>query len=412
MKNIDKTRPMSLEDDFPGFEEEFGLPNEPRQLTGVEFDRLLEFCASKGASDVTVQTEMPVYAYIEGRNLRITKRPLSASECDTLTNYMYGNNGTAKIRGGDEIDTRHMVTRRERNEAGSMVVKSRLGFRVNVTGCWSQGDENGLQITARTIKTLPPSLAERYVEPAIIEAMFPEQGLVLVCGPTGAGKTELLAGGIRAILEDPNSHKKVITYESPIEFVYDDIRRASAIISQHEIPRHLPSFARGIRNSLRRAPKVILVGETRDAETAQATIEASQTGHVVYSTVHSNSVANTLARLANLFPVNERMTKVFELAESFRLVVVQRLVRRADGKGRIALREYLVFDQAVRDQIRVATSLKEAEHMLAKLVEKKGQTMLMAAQKAFDAGQIGIEIMAVVEAESKSSLIEDLGMDF
>jgi defect-in-organelle-trafficking protein DotB len=235
MKNIDKTRPMSLEDDFPGFEEEFGLPNEPRQLTGVEFDRLLEFCASKGASDVTVQTEMPVYAYIEGRNLRITKRPLSASECDTLTNYMYGNNGTAKIRGGDEIDTRHMVTRRERNEAGSMVVKSRLGFRVNVTGCWSQGDENGLQITARTIKTLPPSLAERYVEPAIIEAMFPEQGLVLVCGPTGAGKTELLAGGIRAILEDPNSHKKVITYESPIEFVYDDIRRASAIISQHEI---------------------------------------------------------------------------------------------------------------------------------------------------------------------------------
>jgi defect-in-organelle-trafficking protein DotB len=412
IQNIDMVRPMRLDDEFPGFEAKYGLPAEPRQMTGAEFDNLLEHCAALNASDVTVQTDQPVYAYIEGRNLRITKRTLSANEVDGITNHIYGSNGTSQIRKGDEIDTRHMVVRRAPNAMGSMVVVSKFGFRVNITGCWSNGDENGVQITARAIKPLPPSLSELGIEEALLAGMKPEQGLVTICGPTGSGKSTLLAALMRLLIEEPDSHKKIITYESPIEYVYDDLPRASAIVSQHEIPRHLPSFARGVRNSLRRAPKVILVGETRDMETAQAAVEASQTGHVVYTTVHSNSVANTLSRIANLFLPSERMTKVFELAESFRLVVVQRLVRRADGQGRIALREFLVFDQAVRDQLRVATSLREAEHILTKLVERKGQTMLSAAQKAFDAGLISADAMAVVEHESKSSLIEDLGLDF
>jgi defect-in-organelle-trafficking protein DotB len=412
IQNIDMVRPMSLGDEFPGFEAQYGLLAEPRQMTGVEFDNMLEHCAKLNASDVTVQTDQPVYAYIEGRNLRITKRTLSANEVDGLTNHIYGSNGTSQIRKGDEIDTRHMVVRRAPNSMGSMVVVSKFGFRVNITGCWSNGDENGVQITARAIKPLPPSLSELGIEAALVAGMKPEQGLVAVCGPTGSGKSTLLAALMRQLIEEPDSHKKIITYESPIEYVYDDLPRASAIVSQHEIPRHLPSFARGVRNSLRRAPKVILVGETRDMETAQAAVEASQTGHVVYTTVHSNSVSNTLSRIANLFLPSERMTKVFELAESFRLVVVQRLVRRADGQGRIALREFLVFDQAVRDQLRIATSQREAEHILTKLVERKGQTMLSAAQKAFDAGLISADAMAVVEHESKSSLIEDLGLDF
>jgi defect-in-organelle-trafficking protein DotB len=157
---------------------------------------------------------------------------------------------------------------------------------------------------------------------------------------------------------------------------------------------------------------VILVGETRDMETAQASLEASQTGHVVYTTIHSNSVPNTLSRVANMFSPSERMTKVFELAESLRLVVVQRLVRRADGAGRIALREFLAFDQSVRDQLRMATSLREAEHLLAKIVERKGQTMLSCAQTAFDKGLISADQLVIIENEYKSNLIDDLGLDF
>lgn len=410
--DISLLRPMSLSDEFPGFEAAYGLPNEPRLMTGADFDAMLEHCALHDASDVTVQTEQPVYAYIQGRNLRITKRPLTASEVEGITNYIYGSNGTAQIRRGDEIDTRHTVVRRAANAMGGMVAVARFGFRVNITGCWSNGDENGVQITARAIKALPPSLSDLGIEQAILDALYPNQGLVCICGPTGSGKSTLLAAAMRYLIETPDAHKKIITYEAPIEYVYDDLPRASVIVSQHEIPRHLPSFARGVRNSLRRAPKVIMVGETRDMETAQAALEASQTGHGVYTSVHTNSVAHTVSRLGNLFTPAERMTKVFEVAESLRLVVVQRLVRRADVEGRVALREYLVFDQSVRDQLRSATSLREVEHMVAKLVERKGQTMLSSAQRAFDRGLISAGDMTLIERESKSSLIEDLGITF
>lgn len=403
---------MGVDDQFPGYEEEFGFPNEPRSFTKKDFDDLLVHATDKGASDITLQTEEYVYAYIEGRNVRITKRSLNSNEIDTITNYIYGSNGVSQIRGGHDIDTRHPILLRALNEHGSMVAVKKYGFRVNITGCWARGDENGMQITCRTIRSSPMKLSEMGVEEGIIENLFPEQGLVCVCGPTGSGKSTLLAGGMRAIIEDPHSHKKIITLESPIEYTYDDIDRTSAIVSQHEVPRHLKSFALGVRNTLRRAPKIILVGESRDGETVAATLEASQTGHTVYTTVHSNSVAGTISRLANMFAPHERMTKVFELTEALRLVVVQRLVRRVDGKGRVALREFLAFDQSVRDHLRVVTSLKEAEHVLAKLVERRGQTMLSSAQKAFDAGFISIDSMNIFEREFSADLIEDLGMTF
>lgn len=414
MGNLSSVTSFASEDAkrFPGFDPLFALAEEPRFFDGVELDALLEHCAANDASDVTIQTEEPVFAHIQGRNVRITKRALSANEVETMTNAIYGSNGVTQIRKGEEIDTRHVVVRRAANAQGSMIVAKKLGFRVNITGAWSRGDDNGMQITARTIKPLPPGLDEMGIEPEIVEALYPDQGLVCVCGPTGSGKSTLLAGAVRKKIEDPNANTKILTYEAPIEYVYDDVDRVSAIVSQHEVPRHVASFARGVRNALRRAPKIILVGETRDMETAQASLEASQTGHAVYTTVHTNSVANTLARLANMFPPSERMTKVFELAESMRLVVVQRLVRRIDGAGRVALREYLVFDQPVRDQLRAATSLREAEHVLARLVERQGQTMLSSAQRAFDAGLVSADLMTVIERESKSSLIEDLGLNF
>lgn len=401
---------LSLTDEFPGYVDEFGFPNEPRTFAGTEFDDLLEFCAGKSASDITIQTDCPAFIHVNGRKLCATKRKLAASEVDAITNHIYGANGTAQIRKGEEIDGRHMVVRRARDKVGSMIVVSKTGFRVNITACWSNGDENGIQITCRVIKPLPPCLSEMRIETGIIDNLYPQQGLVCICGKTGSGKSTVLAGAMREIIEDPNAHKKIITYEAPIEYVFDDLPRASAIVSQHEIPRHLPSFARGVRNALRRAPDIILVGETRDRETVQASLEASQTGHAVYTTVHSNSVANTPSRLAGMFPPAEQMTKVFEIIESLRLVVVQRLVLTADGKSRIALREFLSFDQSVRDQLRRATSLREAEHILAKLVERKGQTMLSSAQQAYDKGLITSDMMVIIERESKSDLIEDLGM--
>ena len=403
----------NLAEMYPGYRPELGFKNEPRFFNKEDFDRLLVHVADNDGADLTIQTEEPAYAYIRGENVRVTTRSMTSSEIEIICNHIYGQqNGVANIRAGGEIDVRHPVILKETNAQGSTITKAKYGFRVNITGCWARGDENGMQITARTINSSPPRLEEMGIEADLVENLYPSDGLVLVCGPTGSGKSTLLAGAMRKIIEDPNSHRKIITGEAPIEYTYDDVPRASAIISQHEIPRHLPSFKAFVRNTLRRAPKIILVGETRDSETVEASLAASETGHTVYSTVHSRSVAHTMARLANLFPPHERMTKVFELIESFRVVIVQKLVRKADGTGRVALREYLVFDQVIRDHLRMATSLRETEHILGKMVEKHGQTMLSAAQRAYNAGLIPAHEVALLERQSSSSLIESMGKEF
>ena len=136
----------------------------------------------------------------------------------------------------------------------------------------------------------------------ILDAIEPEQGVVYITGATGSGKSTLLASIIRDIAENAESHRKILTYESPIEFVYDTVEKTSSIVSQSEIPRHLPSFAAGVRNALRRKPRLILVGEARDPETISAVMEAAMTGHPVYTTLHSNGVAETMRRLVTTFP--------------------------------------------------------------------------------------------------------------
>ena len=172
----------------------------------------------------------------------------------------------------------------------------------------------------------------------------------------------MLASIIRSITENAESHRKILTYEAPIEFVFDNVEKISSIVSQSEIPRHLPSFAAGVRNALRRKPRLILVGEARDAETISAVMEAAMTGHPVYTTLHSNNVAETIRRLVITFPAEERQGRTIDIIETVRLIISQRLLPTIDGK-RVALREYLIFDEkiiAVRIPVKVELKVKNA----------------------------------------------------
>src|SRR6202021_1698882 len=118
----------------------------------------------------------------------------------------------------------------------------------------------------------------------------------------------------------------MFNYEATIRFVYDSVEKTSSIVSQSEIPRHLPSFAAGVRNALRRKPRLILVGEARDPETISAVMEAAMTGHPVYTTLHSNGVAETVRRLVTTFPAEEREGRTIDIVETMRLIISQRLL--------------------------------------------------------------------------------------
>lgn len=313
-------------------------PNEPSRFTAHDLDALLLFCVKHDASDITLQSNDNVIADIHGRIYRITQHTLSNSEVGELLNTIYGANGTAQIMSGTDLDT-HYEIKPSRSE--------RYRFRVNGTGIHVEGTE-GIQITLRSIPVDPPYIKDMQLPQALVEGMMPDQGIVIVSGATGSGKSTLLAGLMREILETQTG--KVLTYESPIEFVYDNVEQPHTAMAQHEIPANLPNFPAAVRNALRRKPTYILVGEARDRETISAVIDAALTGHVVYTTVHANGVADTLRRMISAFPADERYGRAVDLIELTRTIVWQRLLPTKDGK-RVALREWLVFDDVVREAL-------------------------------------------------------------
>ncbi len=376
---------------------EFLFPQEPIRLSIEIANEILIHCVKLGASDITLQTGEAIFAEIYGRLKKVTRRRLSNTEVGEIINAMYGPNGTAQIMSGKDVDT-HYEIRPNRTD--------RYRFRINATGCLVEGHD-GIQITARTIPSDPPKMETMNLPQDILDAIAPEQGIVYVTGATGSGKSTLLASIIRSIAENAESNRKILTYESPIEFVYDSVEKISSIVSQSEIPRHLPSFAAGVRNALRRKPRLILVGEARDMETISAAMEAAMTGHPVYTTLHSNSVAETVRRLVTSYPAEERAGRTIDLIETMRLIISQRLLPTVDGK-RVAVREYLVFDEKIRD-ILLETDPNNITATVRKMVREQGRTLAMDVKEKFDAGLITERLYRVIAEQAKRE-DKDLGI--
>lgn len=352
------------------------LKEEPSRFTVEDMNKMLLHCTHLDTSDVTIQSNQCIFAEIHGRLYPVTTRKVNISEVGDMLNAIYGPNATTQISSGKDVDT-HYEIRPNRTE--------RYRFRVNGTGCQVEGHD-GIQITIRTIPTDPPPLSEMGLHGELLESIAPQQGTVVVTGATGSGKSTLLASIIKELAEDPESHRKILTYEAPIEFVYDNVKSPTSIISQSEIPRHLPSFAAGVRNALRRKPRLILVGEARDPETIAAVIDAALTGHPVYTTLHSNGVADCVRRMVSTFPAEERHGRALDILETLRLVVWQKLVPTVDEK-RVALREFLVFDEYVRD-ILVDTPVELLAAKTRELLKSRGQPMIIDAKRKFDEGII------------------------
>lgn len=351
-------------------------PDEPLRILESHVDDLLLWCAKQRVSDITIQTDRPVYIEVDGTIFPVTRRALDSADMVNILTRVYGPDALPKLAGGHDLDLSYEV-RPDR--------ATRYRFRVNITAMMSRGRDSA-QMTLRSLPGQPPSMLDLNIEKGIIDNWAPRQGLVLVTGPTGSGKTTLLASGFRMLLERPEGCGKMLTYEAPIEYVYDSIAGEHSLISQSEIPRHLPNFASGVRNALRRKPNIILVGEARDRETISAVIEAGQTGHLVYSTAHTIGVAATLRRMVSVFEPSERTERAFALMETLRMVVTQALVPKIGG-GRLGLREFMVFDDRVRE-ILLDMPLENWTAETQRLVKRVGQPMEETAAKAFKAGLI------------------------
>jgi twitching motility protein PilT len=214
-------------------------------------------------------------------------------------------------------------------------------FRVNI---FTQ--RGSCAIVMRVIANSIPDFNTLNLPPQLAEAAELGPGMVLVTGPTGSGKSSTLAAFVNKINEEKACH--IITIEDPIEFIHPHKR---ATIHQRELHTDTPSFALALRASLRQAPKLILVGEMRDKETIETALEAAETGHLVFSTLHTIDASKTIERVIGVFPVPDQQSVRSRLAKCFRYIVSQRLIPKADGTGRVAAFEILKSTLRTRDYI-------------------------------------------------------------
>lgn len=345
-------------------------------------DSLLKWAYRQGASRIAFQTGHPPRVRVHGRNRSVGDEGMDEAEIGQIVNHLYGADGSARLQGVGEFDTSYEI---------AVSRTERLRFRLNATATRTSRRE-GANIVLRPIPDMPPSLEAQLTEPGIMEAFRPREGMVIVSGATGSGKSTLIAGMTVAKLNDPNGHYNILEGAAPIEFLLDRAASPSSTIAQTEIPRDLPSFEAFIRGCMRREPTDIIVGECRDSVTMAAAIQAAISGHALTTTIHANDVALTMQRIASLCPPGERENLISAVAQSLRLVINQRLTFSADGR-RTALREFLAFDAGLRTRF-LESDPAQWPSLTRKAVEEHGQPYRLAIDNALKVGRISKETAA------------------
>jgi twitching motility protein PilT len=290
----------------------------------ARIDAFLKLGTQQGCSDIHLAVGIPPMLRLNGDLMPIKFRELRAGELEGYITEVLTRSQAEVFAKGNDLDFSYV------SEEGGR-------FRVNVFR-----KETGIGATFRTIPTEVPTLEKLALPPIVTKLCDYHQGMVLVTGSTGTGKSTTLA----AMIDHLNKTRRVniISLEDPIEFVH---RSKMSQVIQRELSTHIPSFAEGVRAAMREDPDVILVGELRDAETISMAMTAAETGHLVFGTLHTTGAVKTIDRIIDALPVEEReQTKSF-LAQSLLAVVTQVLVKSADARGRRALCEVMVMTKAI-----------------------------------------------------------------
>jgi defect-in-organelle-trafficking protein DotB len=359
--------------------EDFLLKNEPPKFTEKHINDILLHLNNIDGSDVYLQSGDKIIMDVSGFKRKVSKKPLSFDSMELILKHLMGDNAVGRLNSGEPIDDEYETKLEIDNKI------HRFRYRMNFTGTKKYG-RDAIQATIRSIPVTPPPLNKIGLtkEHLIYQNFFPLQGLVLVTGPTGSGKSTLMASCVAEMLREEHSNRVINTYEAPIEFVYDEIDSPSCLITQSSIPQNCSSFKRGIENSLRRKPEIIIVGEMRDKETIAAAIEAAQTGHLVIGTAHTNGVPETIRRLINTFDSSERESRQADIVDCLQFIVAQRLLKTVDQK-RSAVREYLKFDQSIKERLLNVEATK-INMETRKILTEKNISMEIDAKKQMDDG--------------------------
>ncbi|HNR29612.1 MAG TPA: type IV pilus twitching motility protein PilT [Candidatus Hydrogenedentes bacterium] len=323
----------------------------------MDINDLFELVAREKASDLLISAGAPPILRINGQLFRTRTESLTPEATQALIYGFLTEEQIAHYEEHKELDFSLAVGRRHR-------------FRVNV-----YRQKSSVTAALRPIPEVIPTIDELGLPQIAHDLAHARQGLILVTGPTGHGKTTTQAAIINKINKERACH--VITVEDPIEYVHT---HNQSIVDQREVGGDTRSFAAALKYVLRQAPDVILIGEMRDLETIQAALTAAETGHLVLATLHTNDAIQTVDRIIDVFPGNQQQQIRFQLSMTLLAILSQRLLPKADGQGRILAYELLLNNAAVANLIREGKT--HQVHSVLETSYREGMTTLDRSLKA------------------------------
>ena len=345
----------------------------------IDFDKLLTVVVERGASDLFITAGLPPSVKVSGRMLPLLKTPLTPEQSREMVHSTM-----------TEAQIQEFEAERECNFA----IHSPIAGRFRVSAFYQR---NFAGMVLRRIETHIPSIDDLRLPAIVKDLAMTKRGLIIFVGATGTGKSTSLA----AMVGHRNIHSKghIITIEDPIEFIHE---HRGCMVTQREVGVDTPSFDVALKNTLRQAPDVIMVGEVRTRETMDYALAFAETGHLCLATLHANNANQALDRIINFFPADRHSQVWMDLSLNLRGMIAQQLLPTTDGKGRRAAIEVLINTPLVADLVRKGEvhSLKE---LMSKSVEHGMQTFDQSLYALFRAGDITYET-ALSSADSANDL--------
>ncbi|HYC60476.1 MAG TPA: type IV pilus twitching motility protein PilT [Thermoanaerobaculia bacterium] len=295
----------------------------------ITLHQLLKTMVERGGSDLHVTTNSPPQIRIDGKLVPLDIPPLTAPETKQLAYSVLTDAQKHRFEENLELDL-------------SFGIKGLARFRANIF--------NQRGATAAVYRQIPYEILgfkELGLPPVVEEICSKPRGLVLVTGPTGSGKSTTLAAMIDKINRE--THQHIITIEDPVEFLH---QHKSCIVNQRELHADTHSFGNSLKSALRQDPDVVLIGEMRDLETIESALRIAETGHLTFGTLHTNSAAQTINRVVDVFPAHQQPQIRAQLSFVLEGILCQALLPKANGKGRAMAMEILVPNPAIRNLIR------------------------------------------------------------
>ena len=344
----------------------------------MDIGYFLKLMTEKGASDMFLTTGAPVNIKVEGKLYPLGNTGLPGGMVKKIAYSLMDEGQVPQFEKNLELNM-------------AIAVKDAGRFRINV---FRQRGEVGMVI--RAIKSEIPTIEQLRLPQLFKELIMEPRGLILVVGATGSGKSTTLA----AMIDHRNSNTSghILTVEDPIEYLY---RHKKSVVNQREVGLDTHSYHEALKNAMREAPDVILIGEIRDAETMEAAISFSETGHLCLATLHSNNADQTLERILNFFPESAHRNILMNLALNLRAVISQRLVMGLDGR-RLPAVEVLLNTPLIRDMIRRG-QIHEMKEAMDRSLQEGMQTFDQALYALYKEGRIDLE-EALSKADSRDGL--------